>query len=398
MSFLHCAVSCAVILSLPLPVLSLPPATARIDCVVPAARQPDASDPHVIWHDDFDRDRIGTYLEPAAASPDAKVSSKEALGGRGGAMECFYPSGGHGRGNRKLVFGDSPIGKPLRPGERFEDVYWRIYVKHQPGWVGHPDKMSRATGLASAKWNQAFISHVWSSGVVLTLDPASGTQGDHVVTSRYNDFAQLHWLGNSPKGKFPVHSAAEAGRWICIESRVKLNSPGKKDGYAALWVDGRLDAERRNLDFRGNYQGVGSAVNAIFLEAYWNEGSPKDQYRWYDDFVVSTQPIGPIYADREPVLIRTGVECAQWQVQVGAGPNGDPLTWTSRELSGTTKQATVTDAHGTFAASATGQVRMEAGPTYYCRIRSMDAQKAWSDWSAWHQPFRVCGVTGAATP
>ena len=70
-------------------------------------------------------------------------------------------------------FGDSPVGRPLRRGETFDEVYWRIYVKHQPGWTGSPAKMSRATSLTSERWTQAFILHVWSSGAFLTLDPAT---------------------------------------------------------------------------------------------------------------------------------------------------------------------------------------------------------------------------------
>jgi hypothetical protein len=300
-------------------------------------------------------------------------------------MECFYPRGGQGIGNRKLVFGDCPFGRPVRAGEKFEDIYWRIYVKHQEGWQGSPDKMSRATGFVSNKWNQAFISHVWSSGVPLTLDPVRGVREGQVVTTKYNDFANFKWLGNSPKGNFPLHNTNEAGRWVCIESRLKLNTPGQKDGYAALWVDGVLDAERKDLDLRGTYTGHG--INAVFLEAYWNNGSPVDQYRWYDDFVVSTKPIGPLTAPSNPTLIKTSTNGSSWEVQVAGDRQGTTIVWKSKPVLGDVHRLHVDNQNGEF--SDAGQTALTSGPMYFCRVRQQDKHGAWSAWSSWHQPFFV---------
>ncbi len=359
----------------------------RIESVVPSATQPQAGNPKVIWYDDFDEDRIATYLEPKAGSPDAARSLTEALGGRGGSMECFYALGKQGTGNRKLVFGDCPFGNPLRPKEHFQDVYWRIYVKHQRGWTGSPDKLTRATGFVSDHWNQAFISHVWSSGLTLTLDPASGVRDGQVVTTRYNDFANLHWLGNKPNGKFPIHATAESGRWICVESRVRINSPGLKDGLAALWVDGVLDTIRTNLDFRGTYTGPGSSVNAILLEAYWNNGSPTPQYRWYDDFVVSTEPIGPITADANPTLLRMKtLPATGWEVEVTADSSATNTVWKSRVLPPEATLVSVDSMNGRFMKPSSF---LPVGPTYFCRVRQKTADGNWTEWSPSHQPFFV---------
>lgn len=371
-----------------------PPASLlalRIESIELAPQQPHQKKA-VIWYDNFDGldSTQARYLEPKPDSPHAKRSTQEALGGTGRSMECFYPKGEQGIGNRKLVFGDCPFGRPVRAGEKFEDIYWRIYVKHQEGWQGTPDKMSRATGFVSPQWNQAFISHVWSSGVPLTLDPVRGVRDGQVVTTRYNDFANFKWLGNSPKGNFPLHATEEAGRWVCIESRLKLNTPGQKDGYAALWVDGVLDAERKNLDLRGTY--TGHSINAIFLEAYWNNGSPVDQYRWYDDFVVSTEPIGPLTAPTNPTLIKTtsktpGANSGVWEVQIATERRDDAIAWDSRPVPANLNRVTVTGQSGIF--TIAGQTSLPTGATYFCRIRQKATDDVWSAWSPWHQPFRV---------
>ena len=46
---------------------------------------------------------------------------------------------------------------------------------------------------------------------------------------------------------------------------------------------------------RGNTQ---DKINEVMLDTYWNGGSPKEQSRYYDDFVVATERIG---ADTPPV-------------------------------------------------------------------------------------------------
>jgi len=337
----------------------------RVEGVVPSAKQPHAGNPAVIWYDSFDGPDSTQNAYFDLTPENATLSDREALGGTGKSMELHYAKGQQGRGNRKILFGDCPFGKPLRKGERFTDIYWRHYVKHQTGWTGAPAKMSRATGFVSDSWNQAFILHVWSGqGSTLTLDPVRGVRDGRVVTTKYNDFGNFKWLGNSPSGRFPVHSTGEAGRWICVEARLKLNTPGKADGVAQLWIDGVLDAERSAMDYRGTYED--RTINAVLLEAYWNSGSPVDQTRWYDDFVVSTKPIGPVTAPAKPTLMLTSPQPCD--VEIAEDVRGAKVVWTGKGSGG---RATVTSA-------------LASGPTYYCRVRHPGGE-----WSPWHQPFVV---------
>jgi hypothetical protein len=69
-----------------------------------------------------------------------------------------------------------------------------------------------------------------------------------------------------------------------------------------LWVDGKLEAARTDLDWHGEWTDYG--INAVFLENFWNQGSVKKQVRWFDDFVISTKPIGPILALKPATVVR----------------------------------------------------------------------------------------------
>jgi hypothetical protein len=381
------------------------PVVPRIDLVVPLAKQPHAGKAArgaVIWYDDFDDDSVQVrYAEKSGETTDTVR-----LGESGKSLLMRYEKGRRGTGGRKVFFGDSPTygDKTVRRGEKFTDVYWRIYVKHQAGWTGGgPAKLSRATSIVPPRWRQAMIAHVWSSGESLTLDPASGVRDGEVITRRYNDFSRLHWLGNNPVSRFKIHSTEESGWWICVEARAKLNSPGKRDGINLLWIDGRLEAERRGLDWRGTFDDYG--INAVFLETYWNRGSPVEQSRWIDHFVISTEPIGPLVCPRNPTLVKTPFRATRkdstgalvaWETEittvdgvgVGSAGEGERVVWRSTTL-GPEERVRVDGTTGEFTGVLRGDIRLAPNTTYRGRVRQRSGDGAWSDWSPWHQTFRT---------
>lgn len=355
----------------------------RIDSVEMA--KPVTADEAVIWYDDFNGP-VKQYTESQGA-----VDREESFGGDGGSMLSLYEKGNRGVGNRKVFFGDSSTGRVVNKGKRYDEIYWRVYVKHQYGWTGGgPAKLSRATSIVSENWAQAMISHVWSSGESLTLDPATGVRDGLVVTRKYNDFEKLKWLGNKPASLFKLHSTSESGRWVCVEARVKLNTPGKKDGLNQLWIDGRLEAERKNLDWRGTYSEHG--INAVFLETYWNDGSPVTQRRWIDNFVISTRPIGPVVCPREPILIKTPYRGngrqTGWEVEIAEDDNGDSIVWKSGPIT-SPMRVKICREMGAFAGSLKDKNELDAGVTYFARVREQNDTGQWSPWSPWHQPFRT---------
>lgn len=397
------------------------PAVPRIDSIELDVPQPWKKNPDVIWYDDFDGDEATqqAYHEYGSHHAENVRVEAERLGATGKSLRIHYPKGSQGIGGRKLTFGDCPFGPPLRKGEKFEELYWRIYVKHPANWTGGgPDKMSRCTSFSSGKWTQAMIGHVWSSGEALTLDPASGIKDGRVVTTKYNDFPNLKWLGNKPVSPFLLHSSDQAGRWVCVEAHVKLNTPGQKDGIMRLWVDGLLQCDRKALDWRGTYTEHG--INAVFLEAYWNKGSPVEQSRWYDDFVVSTKPIGPLVASKHPVLRRTpyagpeGSKPGAWEAQVAekveaAAEGAEQIfkrlpdewghqkgedvwlrtVWSSKPMGAGLAAVSVSAENGSFSGALAKEAQLQAGGIYWVRCRQQDSRGLWSGWSDWHQPMRI---------
>jgi hypothetical protein len=126
------------------------------------------------------------------------------------------------------------------------------------------------------------------------LDFVSGDADYLVVVSvgdmaEYNDFAHFRWLGTA-WSRTPIFDPTYVGKWYCIEAHARLNDPRRANGVFELWINGGLEARVDGLNWQGAYSEYG--INTVFLENYWNDGAPQPQERYFDNFVVSTQPIG----------------------------------------------------------------------------------------------------------
>jgi hypothetical protein len=260
----------------------------------PVTEECSAAKSEWIWCDDFEQDRTSSYFE-ASLYPTSSVGLNGSKG-----LVARYPLGSAEAGNLKLAFGRTPAArfKPVDSGSKnYREVYWRVFVKNEPNWIGGAGfKLSRATVLAGSNWQQAMIAHVWGESPTssykdhLKIDPASGTDSSgNLRTTRYNDFSNLNWLG-ARRSAQPITDKDSLGKWQCLEARVRLNEAGKSNGIFELWQNGELVVARADLNWLGRYDAYG--INAVFLENYWNGGSPVEQERYMDNFIVSTAPIG----------------------------------------------------------------------------------------------------------
>lgn len=249
-----------------------------------------------IWCDDFAQNRTSSYFEYDNAGGRFVLENGAGVNGTPG-MRATFAAGQSNAGSLKLAFGRTPDAyfDAVDAGtQNYREIYWRVFVRNAPDWTGGGgDKLSRAVVFANSNWAEAAIGHVWSGGTghnYLMIDPASGTDtSGNLRTTQYNDFGNLRWLG-SRRSNTAIFSGAEIGQWQCVETRMRLNDAGQSNGVFQLWIDGALEADRTGLNWLGSYSAYG--INALFLENYWNDGSPQQQSRYFDNLVVSTQPIG----------------------------------------------------------------------------------------------------------
>lgn len=212
------------------------------------------------------------------------------------SMEVSYRPELEGSGWMVLSFGATPIaidGRPTyAPEASFQEVYWRMRVKSEPGWPDlGPGQLTRTVSFASNDWSEAVVAHLRSAGSDVHMEavPVTCVSGTDVACAGYDDQASLESLG-AMVGPTPIFSEALSGQWHCVEGHLRLNTPGASDGALEFWIDDELQASRSDLDLRGSWDAYG--INALVIENLWPGGAPLPLRRWIDDVVISSDPIG----------------------------------------------------------------------------------------------------------
>jgi hypothetical protein len=89
-------------------------------------------------------------------------------------------------------------------------------------------------------------------------------------------------------GRMPV------GKWVAIQVEFKLNTPGQSDGIFRLWIDNALTYETTSINLRKNNT---NGINKLQFgdQADRINNDPVDEYRYWDDIVISTTQIPVLY-------------------------------------------------------------------------------------------------------
>jgi hypothetical protein len=87
------------------------------------------------------------------------------------------------------------------------------------------------------------------------------------------------------------------GRWYAYEFMVQANTPGRRDGRIAFWLDGQLIADFQNLRLR---ETTALAIDRFTLDLHVHTNSLAPARKWYDNVVAATSYIGPIAVGLPP--------------------------------------------------------------------------------------------------
>ena len=364
------------------------PATPSISFVELEIEIP--SNPSIIFQDDFDGSASmqSKYYSYNDHDGDCVVQDSVGLGNSRG-LRAHWETGQIDAGGFWYMFGRNPVTSLSHSSSNFENIYWRFYLRTSQGWTGgNPAKLTRATVFSAQDWSQAMIAHVWGNlgEEVLKLDPASCVVGGEVVSSGYNDFSAIQWLG-AGVGTTPIYSQNRSNIWHFIECHVQLNTLGQSNGVFEVWVDGNLELSQQNLNFRGTWSEYG--INAIAFSNYWNGGAASSQNRYLDNLVISTSPIGPSHSPVNPTIQKTvfidsdsNDEQSRFQVQICTAADGSGIVWTGEVASNSANTIRVDNSYGTFGGVLSGSNSLEDGEVYYARVRQADRSGDFSDWSS----------------
>lgn len=262
-------------------------------------------DPAVIWHDDFEMGTPVGRWDMVFHEPQIRMASEvENVHSGKLALEFSVPK-------QKEELSNSAIKKIEPPRDR---VFLRYYSKFDPGFdqVGSSHNggflaaiapgVAFATPGIKADGTNKFIASFenWRGEAetkspgglnVYVYHPEQRTQwGDHFFPSG----TVLPWTylpGEFGRGfiKRP-DITQELGRWYCYEFMLSANTPGKRDGRIACWVDGKLIADFENLRLRDS---ADLKINYAALDLHIGSNTIRKNAKFYDDVVIATQYIGP---------------------------------------------------------------------------------------------------------
>lgn len=260
-----------------------------------------------LFCDDFEQDRMNQYFERTNRDQFYRTGDV-GLGGSSGMKAEFRQADGeqYDTGAIKVAIGRTPdayLRSVAAQNEDLKEVYFRFYIKHEKDWTGGGgDKLARLTSIQSPAWAQAMTANVWSgtnSGRNLLIsEPVRGTDAEgNLKSTKWNDFENNFYFGGQASST-PIFDEDHVGSWYAVETRVKVNDPGQANGIFQVWIDDKLEMSRTDLNWIGSYDGYG--LNWVSLENYWNNGTPRDQERYFDNFVISRSKIGLAVEETAP--------------------------------------------------------------------------------------------------
>ncbi len=188
--------------------------------------------------------------------------------------------------------------------ESSDRIFIRFYVRFDPAcdYIHHfctlrANKALRG-GDAWSGFGGAGVLPEGDERFSTALEPW-GDWGRLPAPGQWNFYSYWHEMSGSPDGKYWGNAFRPAtqvnihkGEWICAELMLDHNTPGRRDGEQAFWIDGRLVGHWTGINWRKSDK---LWANALTLESYVTD-------RWtrqttnavcFDDVVIARSYIGP---------------------------------------------------------------------------------------------------------
>lgn len=352
----------------------IPEARVRVEEVGPVLRSHAVAPADVLLLDEFEHERAsaGTHRGPAESRRTFSWVPNEGMG-VSGALRAEMIPGRDGTAKMRVYFGGNPANARAGAADEYAEIWWRVYLRHDAAAAVENAALARLLGVTGSSGPRAMEASVSSDsgGALRILAQATGVSESRRGSAAARAAAET--LGTR-LGSSRVLNRNEAGRWICIESRVRLNDPGKTNGAFDLWVDGRRECALTGL--RWNRGGGSGRLNTLILESGPSGKTSRIANIWLDNLVVAAAEIGPVVVSAGCCAYRTKAAVDWWQVQVGLGPDARQAVWTSVPLRGTEERCAL-------------DAPFRSGGVYWLRTRDRRETGGWSRWSAWHSPFAI---------
>lgn len=196
----------------------------------------------------------------------------------------------------------------------YDELYFRFYVKFakDAGYTHHFVHLCGSTERWGA-FGKAGIRPDGDDFFTTGIEPWFDW-GNNPPPGKW--FFYTYWpdMKASPDGKYwgngfyPDSGPIPQNEWLCIEIRVKMNTPGQADGEQTVWENGVRTGHFTEIRWRTTDD---LKANIIWLMSYVTERAFRHSEQhasshnravnleqhtvWFDNVVVSTEYIGPVH-------------------------------------------------------------------------------------------------------
>lgn len=218
--------------------------------------------------------------------------------------------------------------------EKQEEIYLRFYTKfHKDTVMPHHFVKIRAFKL-DPYWGNAGQRPKGDEAFWTGIEPSRNhTWQFYTYWHKMRSWQTYEGKPDSSRGPNPYYGNLfhppgqepfKREEWICVEAYMKANTPGKKDGMKAFWINGKKIGEWKQGSPEGTWRGArfvtsgpenlnpepfegfefrsddSVKISEINLQwyvskEYADSGDANENIVYFDDVVIATSYIGPMY-------------------------------------------------------------------------------------------------------
>ena len=214
------------------------------------------------------------------------------------SLVVMYPEGesNNGKSQWKMPIGGDYDELYLSYKIRFHDNFNFVRGGKLPGLCGDACNSGGSTPTGTDGWSARMMWRTDGSGQGggSPLDPDQANIVQYVYhpdqtggnpAGKNGD--DLKWDDTTPS----EWQLFDSDVWYQLQHRIVMNTPGQYDGIVQAWLDDEMVLDRQNIRFRD----ISSIqIDTLYFSTFFGGSSSiwettKDEYVYYDDFVISTE-------------------------------------------------------------------------------------------------------------
>jgi hypothetical protein len=251
------------------------------------ARDAARNDPDVFFFEDFENENYANHFSLSSLPRNRELVEGNVVFNGNKSMRITVNKNSNHGSSLSYRFAKAGMEEP-------SELYARYYLRFDDSWktIKGGGKLPGAAGkYGKGGWGgrRSNGKNGWSARMTFKRSWAGDDYVDIGYYTYYADMPKKY--GSNMRWNIDNRGTLEKNRWYCIETYVRLNTPGEHDGILRGWVDGYLAMEKDDIMFRTIPD---LRVEEFWLAVFYGGGwrAPKNMSLYIDNLALSTKPIG----------------------------------------------------------------------------------------------------------